>query len=419
MLQRPKGTKDIYGKEQQIYETIFTTFKAIAKTFNLEQITTPTFENANLFNCAGNQSDVVTKELYRFNDRAGRALALKPEGSAPVARALVENKLLNDPKYQKLYYIDAMFRYEKPQKGRLRQFYQIGVELINDLSIYTTIEAIMLARMFLKQLGINDYRLEINSLGSIQERNQYEQALKTYFKKHQKQLSIQSQARIDTNPLRILDDKIDCHLDVVKNAPQIEMFWSSQTKNEFKQLLALLDLINLKYHVNYRLVRGLDYYSNVVFEFTSNHQNLGAKTTLIGGGTYYGLNNNPHINGIGWGCGVERLLAILLDQNQIIKSTNKTIVFLVESQSQYRPILPIIYHLRQLNYQVDFNYQIKSFKKLYRSIIKTQPQLIIFQNPDQIGFKQWNIKKQSDDFKQVDTCDIDDLVKMVIKMLPS
>lgn len=275
--------------------------------------------------------------------------------------------------------------------------------------------------MFLKQLGINDndYRLEINSLGSIQERNQYEQALKSYFKKHQKQLSIQSQARIDTNPLRILDDKIDCHLDVVKNAPQIEMFWSSQTKNEFKQLLELLDLINLKYHVNYRLVRGLDYYSNVVFEFTSNHQNLGAKATLIGGGTYYGLNNNPHINGIGWGCGVERLLAILLDQNQIIKSTNKTIVFLVESQSQYRPILPIIYHLRQLNYLVDFNYQIKSFKKLYRSAIKMQPQLIIFQNPDQIGFKQWNIKKQSDDFKQGFTCDIDDLVQTLIKMLPS
>ena len=233
MLQRPKGTKDIYGKEQQIYETIFTTFKTVAKWFNLEQITTVAFEDANLFNCAGKQSDVVTKELYRFNDHAGRALALKPEGSAPVVRALVENKLLNDPKYQKLYYIDAMFRYEKPQKGRLRQFYQIGVELINDLSIYTTVEAIMLARTFLKQLGINDYRLEINSLGSIQECNQYEQALKTYFEKHKEQLSIRSQARIKTNPLRILDDKIDCHLDVVKNAPQIEMFWSAQTKKNF------------------------------------------------------------------------------------------------------------------------------------------------------------------------------------------
>ena len=210
MIQRPKGTKDIYGHDQKIYSLIFSCFESLAKSYNFQKITTPIFESLSLFkDTSGEMSDIVVKELYSFKDLSNRELALRPEGTAPVARALVENKLLVNKKFNKLFYIGPMFRYEKPQKGRMRQFYQIGTELVGDNSIYSVLEIINLAHQFLQDLKINDTVLKINNIGTKAERETFSKELSTYFTKNQKELSDLSISRINVNPLRILDDKID------------------------------------------------------------------------------------------------------------------------------------------------------------------------------------------------------------------
>ena len=225
MIQKPRGTKDIYGLDVQIYQNIFQTFETIARQFNLQRIITPMFEAYELFrDTTGEVSDIVQKEIYKFEDFGKRLLALRPEGTAPVGRAIIENKLFLEKKYNKLYYIGSMFRYERPQKGRLRQFYQIGVELIQELNVYSVLETILIGHKFLQQLQINDYKLVLNNLGLLAERQAYVEELKTYFTKHQAELSATSQKRILTNPLRILDDKVDNQLPVVQQAPKINQF---------------------------------------------------------------------------------------------------------------------------------------------------------------------------------------------------
>lgn len=397
MIQKPKGTKDIFGKDEKIYRYIFDIFEQLAHSFNIRKIITPTFEHLELFKTSGEQSDIVTKELYSFEDLGGRKIALRPEGTAPVGRAIVENKLFNDKQYNKLYYIGPMYRYEKPQKGRLRQFYQIGVEFTNELNTNSIIDVIVLAWKYLKQLNIDDFVLCINSLGTDEERNNYINELKSYFRKHKDQLSQLSQNRIETNPLRILDDKVDSELDVVKQAPKIYQFYSEQTKKEFDDVLNVLKNLNIDYKIDYSLVRGLDYYSSIVFEFVSNSKYLGSKTTLIGGGCYLDLiknNESNKINGVGFGVGVERLFEIISVSNSIKIDNNIDVMFLLENDNQYNQIRSIIYELRDLNICCEYNYKIRKFNKLFEEARKNDPQFIIFQDISQHNSELWSIKEK-------------------------
>ena len=415
MIQKPRGTKDIYGLDVQIYQNIFQTFETIAHQFNLQRIITPMFEAYELFrDTTGEVSDIVQKEIYKFEDFGKRLLALRPEGTAPVGRAIIENKLFLEKKYNKLYYIGSMFRYERPQKGRLRQFYQIGVELIQELNVYSVLETILIGHSFLQQLQINDYKLVLNSLGLLAERQAYVEELKTYFTKRQAELSATSQKRIATNPLRILDDKVDNQLPVVQQAPKINQFWSQQSQNEFSQLLQLLDLLKIDYEIDYSLVRGLDYYSNIVFEFVSDSEHLGEKATLIGGGCYLDLvhsKSNP-INGVGFGCGVERLFEIIKGQNQVENTLKVDLYFILENEKQYQIALPLIHQLRALNYQVEFNYIIKKYNKLFQEANYFQAQLIIFQELNQQQSLFWTIKKG----QTKTTCQLDQLIATIEKL---
>lgn len=398
MIQRPRGTKDIYGLDEKIYGFIFNTFESLAKTYNLKKIITPTFEHLELFrDSTGESSDIVTKEIYRFKDQSDRELALKPEGTASIGRAILENKLYASKEYNKLYYIDSMYRYEKPQKGRLRQFFQIGVELTNELSISSIVDSIMLSSSLLKKLNIDEYVLNINSIGTNEERQAYINELKKYFNKNKSSLSELSQKRINVNPLRILDDKEDSKLEVVKNAPKICDFWSQDTKEEFDKVLKALDKLNIKYEVNYSLVRGLDYYSNIVFEYVSNSKALGAKATIIGGGCYQDLiknDENKVINGVGFGVGVERLFEILKDKNNFDDLLNQIDVqFLIENDNQYLDVYKIINDLRYDDINVEYNYTTRKFKKLLDDAIKAKTKLIVFQELKQQGSNKWTIKK--------------------------
>ncbi len=397
MIQKPRGTKDIFGLDEKIYQKIFSEFESLARTYNLKKIITPTFESFELFRDSnGESSDIITKEIYKFKDYNDRLLALKPEGTAPVGRAIIENKLFNDSQYNKLFYIDSMYRYEKPQKGRLRQFYQIGVEFTNNLNNNTIIDVISLACSLLNKLKITDYILYINSIGTLEEREIYINKLKEYFRKNKNMLSKISQERIDTNPLRILDDKNDSKLDCVKNAPKICDFWSKETKEQFDSILKILDSLNIAYEINYSLVRGLDYYSNIVFEIISTSNLLGSKVTVIGGGCYLDLiknDNHIKINGVGFGVGVERLFEIIkYDQKFNFDDDKIDVNFILENEEQYDKVRPLIYLLRNNNISVEYNYQIKKFKKLFSDAMKINAKINIFQELNQQNTDYWTIK---------------------------
>ena len=406
MIQKPRGTKDIFGLDAKIYQMIFDSFESLARTYNIKKIITPTFESFELFRDSnGESSDIVTKEIYKFKDYNDRLLALKPEGTASVGRAIIENKLYSDSNYNKLFYIDSMYRYEKPQKGRLRQFYQIGVEFTNNLSDNTIIDVIILASSLLDKLKINDYVLNINSIGTKEERQLYIDELKKYFTKHQNQLSEMSQKRININPLRILDDKVDSQLDIVKNAPQICDFWSATTKEQFNKILKVLDSLKISYQINYSLVRGLDYYSNIVFEFISTSNLLGSKVTVIGGGCYHDLienDSNIQINGVGFGVGVERLFEIIKhDQKYQFLEEPINVNFLIENEEQMQQIRPLIY-------------QLKKFKKLLNDAQKMNSQLIVFQELNQHKTNQWTIKTKANNNIDISFNDLYEKIKTIL-----
>ncbi len=380
MIQRPKGTKDIYGNDQKIYSLIFDTFEFLAKVYNFQKITTPVFESLALFrSTSGETSDIVTKELYSFKDLSNRELALRPEGTAPVARALIENKLLELNFFNKLYYIGPMFRYEKPQKGRMRQFYQIGIELIGDNFIYSIIEVIKMADNFLNQLKIKDFILKINNIGTKLEREIFQKTLSNYFEKNKEQLSDLSISRINVNPLRILDDKIDSKKEVVLNAPKISHFLSIESKKSFNKLLNLLTNFGISYEVDLSLVRGLDYYSNVVFEFESNSKTLGSKSTIIGGGCYDNLIKDfeKDITGVGFGVGVERIFEIL-KENIKIEENKIDAYFMLNDEKEFEEMFPIISELRNEGASVEYNKKFNKSKKLFSDAVSFNPNQIVY-----------------------------------------
>ena len=380
MIQRPKGTKDIYGNDQKIYSLIFDTFEFLAKVYNFQKITTPVFESLALFrSTSGETSDIVTKELYSFKDLSNRELALRPEGTAPVARALIENKLLELNFFNKLYYIGPMFRYEKPQKGRMRQFYQIGIELIGDNFIYSIIEVIKMADNFLNQLKIKDFILKINNIGTKLEREIFQKTLSNYFEKNKEQLSDLSISRINVNPLRILDDKIDSKKEVVLNAPKISHFLSIESKKSFNKLLNLLTNFGISFKVDLVLFRGLDYYSNVVFEFESNSKTLGSKSTIIGGGCYDNLIKDfeKDITGVGFGVGVERIFEIL-KENIKIEENKIDAYFMLNDEKEFEEMFPIISELRNEGASVEYNKKFNKSKKLFSDAVSFNPNQIVY-----------------------------------------
>lgn len=420
MIQKPKGTKDIFGLDIKIYQLVFDVFESLAKSYNIQKIITPTFESYELFQKSnGEDSDIVSKEIYKFEDYNNRLLALKPEGTASIGRAILENKLLNNTKFNKLYYIDSMYRYEKPQKGRMRQFYQIGVEFIDEnLNSNLIIDAIVLAKTFLEKLSISDFEININNIGTIQEREKYINVLKQYFSDHKESLSLISQKRIETNPLRILDDKTDSKLEIVKNAPKISEFLSQESKDKFNSILSILDDLNIPYAVNEQLVRGLDYYSNIVFEFISSSSALGTKSTIIGGGCYLDLMNNNDenkINGIGFAIGVERVFEIL-KQNLSSKFEDEErvdVFFILENEQQYNQVRKIIYELRSNDVVVEYNLKSRKFKKLLDEAQKMKSQLIVFQELNQHNTNKWTIKINNVNIN----VDVNDLVDKIEKNL--
>ena len=313
-LQPPRGTHDLIGEDQRRHTCVVDTARRIAATYGFDEWSTPIFEDTRVFSrTLGDTSDVVTKEMYTFDDRGSDSITLRPEGTAGVCRALVTNGLTQSLP-QKVFYAGPMFRYERPQKGRYRQFHQIGIELIGPSEPLADAEVIACGWAILQGLGVaGETVLEINTLGDKESRAAYRDALVAYFVQHQAALSQDSVERLDRNPLRILDSKDEGDRRVVANAPVIAGHLTEAAAAFYAGVRTWLDRFGVPYRENPRIVRGLDYYGHTAFEFVTSK--LGAQGTVMGGGRYDGLvqeMGGPPTPAVGWAAGIERL-AMLLD----------------------------------------------------------------------------------------------------------
>lgn len=314
-LQPVRGTHDLLPEEARRHRHVEEVARAVAERYGYGEIATPIFEFTEVFSrTLGETSDVVTKEMYTFTDRGGEEITLRPEGTAGVARAFISGGLAQNLPL-KLFYRGPMFRYERPQKGRLRQFHQVGVELLGVGSPLADVEVIAMGAHMLEALGIRGaITLELNSLGDTESRAAYRDALVAYLKGHYDRLSEDSKARLERNPLRVLDSKDEGDRRVVADAPILGDYLNEPSRAFFDQLRQGLDALGIAYTVNPRLVRGLDYYMHTAFEFTTDA--LGAQGTVMAGGRYDGLigqMGGPHTPGIGWAAGVERLAMLLAE----------------------------------------------------------------------------------------------------------
>ena len=316
MFQKMKGTYDLLPKDTGKWQSLERTIRNVSKLFNYSEIRTPILENTELFHRGvGEDTDMVSKETYDFIDRGKRSNTLRPEGTAGVARSYIENKLYADKvPVQKFYYVGSMFRYERPQKGRYRQFAQFGAEAFGSNSPMLDAEIISYAVSVLKALKINDVEVQVNSIGDKESKVAYQKALIEYLKKDIGTLCGDCQKRYVKNPLRILDCKVDKDTELLKNAPKPIDYLNESSKLHFEGVIKYLNSMGIKYVVNKNLVRGLDYYTHTVFEVNANLETLGAQNTICGGGRYNDLVSSlggPNTPGVGFSFGLERLMFAL------------------------------------------------------------------------------------------------------------
>lgn len=308
-----KGTKDVLPEEVYKNQYIESTALDVAERFGFREIRTPVFEHTELFQRGvGDTTDVVQKEMYTFNDKGGRSITLRPEGTAGAARSFLENGLCNETLPQKVCYITSCYRYEKPQAGRLREFHQFGVECFGAASPVADAEIISLASTFFRELGIKGLSLEINSIGCPECRAQYHKSLREYFEARKNELCATCRERLDRNPMRILDCKSPVCSEIAKDAPVVIDYLCDECREHFEKVKSCLKAQNIDYTVNPRIVRGLDYYTKTVFEFISD--SIGAQGTVCGGGRYDGLIEElggQKTPSLGFGLGLERLMLLM------------------------------------------------------------------------------------------------------------
>lgn len=366
-LQPVRGTHDIMGDKARTFRFIQQTFQNIAARFGHQEISTPIFEFTEIFNrTLGETSDVVSKEMYTFEDRGGELLTLRPEYTAGIARAFISNGLQQSLPC-KFFGYGPMFRYERPQKGRMRQFHQIDVEILGVPEPQADIEVLAIAATLLTELNLIDHvTLELNSLGDQESRNTYRDALVAYFTDHKDALSEDSLARLEKNPMRILDSKDDGDRKLVENAPRISDYYNDATRVFFDDVLAGMDALGLKYVINERLVRGLDYYSHTAFEFVTTQ--LGAQGTVLAGGRYDGLiekMGGPATAGIGWAAGMERLAELV--SPDLVPDDPRPIALVPVGAECQKQAMTLAQQLRTEGFTVDMSYRGNMGKRMKRA----------------------------------------------------
>jgi len=361
----PRGTYDILPKDSVKWHYVQAQFRKIASSFGYEEISTPIFEMAELFErSSGESSDVVQKEMYRFKDQKGRTFALRPEGTAPVVRSFVENHLDRQGGRQKYYYIGPMFRYDRPQAGRYRQFYQYGIELIGSNHPYFDAEVIALEISFLKALGLENLRLELNSVGCASCSQAYDEALRDHFRPHLPDLCPDCQTRFELKPRRLLDCKVPSCKAFRKDAPSQLDYLDQDCKEHFEEVKSYLTRMGIDYVINPAIVRGLDYYTNTAFEVIVDA--LGAQNSIAGGGRYNGLISaigGKDTPAIGFAGGFERLLLAMEKEAVPIPKPASPMIYMIGIGEEASKILiPLLHKLRNLGIYAEYNPDKSSFK---------------------------------------------------------
>jgi len=386
-----RGTHDLLEKDYEIHKKIIETLGVDATRYGFKGIQTPLIENIEVFKrSVGESSDIISKEMFSFLDRNEKEICLRPEGTAGVMRAVLSHKLTQNIPL-KYFYSGPMFRYERPQKGRQRQFTQIGIEYIGESSFLADVECLSLAYYFLTHsLKIKDFTLELNTLGDLESRMAHKIAFKEYLERYRNHLSEDSQRRLESNPLRILDSKDSKDQEIVQGAPYLKDFLSSPSQAFFENVCQSLESLNIPYRLNPRLVRGLDYYSHTTFEFKSVE--LGAQDTILAGGRYDGLSEmlgGPHLPSVGWAAGVERL-ALLYQSTSSQGSLPKTFI-LPLGERELRDAFKIAEGLRSASVPTEIIYK-PSLKAGLKQANKHNGQVAIILGEEERQIQQVTVK---------------------------
>lgn len=386
MYQTVKGTYDLLEKDMARFNMLEDLFRHFLSLYGYAEIKTPVFEYTGVFQKENDTSDMVTKEMYTFSPNGKDSLTLRPEGTAGVIRSFVENKMYARPELPvKLGYIEEMFRHERPQKGRQRQFTQMGIECLGEKDPLIDAEVIALGYTYIRTLGLESVKVLINSLGDAESRLRYRERLTEYFAPHKEELCVDCQNRLEKNPLRILDCKIDRGSELVANAPKMELTEGSQ--KYFDDVKHYLDLLGIPYEIDDRLVRGLDYYTDTVFEVVSTNEASGSQATIFGGGRYDDLvkeMGGPQMSGIGFAIGIERL-AILAEAEGIFEEyTPELDCYVINLNPEPDYAFAIAEELRNNSFTTEMDYYGRSLKAQFRSSERKNARFVLIIGEDEV-----------------------------------
>ncbi len=398
MINIPKGTKDILPTDSYKWQFIEKTAREVARRFNVSEIRTPTFEHTEVFlRGVGETTDIVNKEMYTFLDKGGRGITLKPEGTAGVARAFVENGMSSQVLPAKLFYITQCFRYERPQAGRLREFHQFGIEFLGATDANIDAETILLAKTFLDEVGIKNITLYLNSIGCKDCRRKYEDALKEYLNQNIDDMCELCKDRLQKNPLRTLDCKNETCKKITINAPKILDYICDDCKAHFEKVQNLLTIAGVEFKVNPNIVRGLDYYTRTVFEFVS--ENIGAQGTVCGGGRYDGLIKQlggNDVSGIGFAIGIERILMVLENSGVEIPNPNGVeYYFAPMGEKESEKAFELVYKLRNKGITADFDHMNRSIKAQFKYADKIGAKKVAVIGSDELANGSVKVKEMA------------------------
>ena len=399
-LQKPKGTQDILPADSAKWQYVENVARETFNKYNYGEIRTPMFEHYEVISrSVGDTTDIVTKEMYDFHDKGDRHITLRPEGTAPVVRSYVENKLFA-PEVQKpvkVYYIGSMFRYERPQAGRLREFHQLGVECFGSKNPATDVETIAMAYQLFNTLGIKDVTLHLNSLGNTESRLAYRQALIDYLTPMRESLSKDSQRRLDENPLRVLDSKEKEDKVAVENAPSILDYLDEESQAHFDEVRTMLDSLNIPYVIDTNMVRGLDYYNHTIFEFITTIDK--SELTICAGGRYDSLVEyfgGPETAGFGFGLGLERLLLVLDKQDIELPVEESLDVYIaVLGAGANGKALELVQAIRYQGFKAERDYLGRKIKAQFKSADTFKAKTVITLGESEVESGQVNVKNNA------------------------
>lgn len=398
MIKSIKGTRDILPPESSLWGWVESTAREILELYGFAEIRTPIFERTELFaRSVGEDTDIVSKEMYTFQDRDDTSLTLRPEGTAPVVRAYLEHQLYQDSQILKLYYAGPMFRRERPQKGRYRQFHQIGAEVLGSQNPAIEAEVIEMLQLFLERIGIKGSSLLVNSIGCLECRPAFLVELKRALASKKSLLCEDCQRRSETNPLRVLDCKVESCQPIINSLPLISDFLNQACRTHFDEFLKYLRDREISFQIVPRLVRGLDYYTRTTFEITSDV--LGAQNTLVGGGRYDGLSEileGPPTQGFGFALGLERLILVLQASGSSHHSRPLQVFLVPLGEDAFGKAAILAFDLRRQGLACLYDFESRSLKSALRLANKLQAQFVLIVGETELQSGRYQLKRMSD-----------------------